>query len=414
MKIQFYFFWYFFCTINLLFAQNKGEIALSLLAKKTTATQLGNIYDQILRNQNTAIDREIVLRQKLRYADRATLQLFKAKDSLLTALAHAYERPIAKRHNVTDLQNQVVKIEDEIIARVSQSDAYYKALSVKFAKEVYKTQPSLGCLVCYSKIKMQNGNNQLAKRLRDYATKKEVRALHWQAIRDELSEQEAAIEFVTYPNAKNDTVFYGAFVLRREYNAPVFVALFNQFELGALLQKGNADDELYQLLLYQPLADENQATLYDLIWKPIESTLKNTQKIYYAPTADLHRLNLAAISQHENTPPLQDKYEFARINSTRNLINTYAKSANNTGQLPSIYMPCLAKIIANQALIARFFGNVDVDFYDPTLAKGQQEAALFGNIVYEMDSVVFLSSKAAKHLPKQVETQKKNPKTAIK
>lgn len=359
---------------------------------------LGKLYDQILRFQNNAIDKEIMLRQKLRHADAETLQLFKTKDSLLTCIGREYERPMALRKDVSELEKRAVEMENTIQNRVNSGFNYFLALSVPFARQVYENDPSLRCLTCYLKIRLQKGNSKLAGQLYRYARKKEQSPLQWQQVRAGLSDNEVAIEFVSFLDQATNTKRYGALVLKKDYKIPRYVALCTQNDLSELLQKNGLDEEFYQQNLYYPTADNDTPTLFDLVWKPLEPLLKNTKKIYYAPSGDLHRLNIAAISKSAQTTPLHNQYEFIRINSTRSLINTY--SLEGKAALPEIKLPCFFnKAPVSKDLTARFFGNIEVDYYDPSNVTQGKRAVLFGNIDYDMDSVDIRNSNTKKPLP---------------
>lgn len=359
---------------------------LTSIQNGTGDSLLGKLYDQILRFQNNAIDREIMLRQKLRHADTQTLQLFKTKDSLLTCIGREYERPMAVRKDVSELEKRAVEMENTIQNRVNSGFNYFLALSVPFARQVYENDPSLRCLTCYLKIRLQKGNSKLAGQLYRYSKKKEQSPLQWQQVRAGLSENEVAIEFVSFLDQATNTKRYGALVLKKDYKTPRYVALCTQNDLSELLQKNGLDEEFYQQNLYYPTADNDAPTLFDLVWKPLQPLLNNTKKIYYAPSGDLHRLNIAAISKQEQATPLHQQYEFIRINSTRSLISTY--SLEGKSALPAIKLPCLFnKAPVNKDLTARFFGNIEVDYYDPSNIKQGKRAVLFGNIDYDADTV---------------------------
>jgi hypothetical protein len=363
------------------------EELTSKLSNNPSESLLGSIYDQILRYQNATLDREVILRQKLYYADAATRQLYTTKDSLLTQIGKAYERAGSRRATVTDMEQRVAALEQQIIERVQRDNTYFLNLSVRFAREAYRANPNLGCFTCYQKIKTKRGNQNLAHQLRRYAAQKEARPQRWQEVRNELEPADAAIEFVTYRDAASGAVWYGALVLRRHFNAPQFTPLCTRDELNTLLHKGNLDDELFQLYLYSPPDGEGAATLYNLLWEPILPHLKGAKRVFYAPAGDLHRLNIAAIQPHELAPPLQELWEFVRINSTRSLIGPYSRSTNKKNALPEVTLPCWNKMKVDPAMTARFFGSIEVDYYDPGLAATRKDAALFGNIYYDMDSI---------------------------
>jgi CHAT domain len=362
------------------------DMLLNRMEAQPSDSLKGLIYDQILRSQHASIDKEIVLRQKMRYADAATLRLFYTKDSLLRQIARAYEQPAAKRGSVAALTQAARALEDTILSQVRRGNAYFLALSVKFIREAYQADPSIKCLFCYWKTALRKGDQALADQLSRYALLQEQQTLRWQQVRAALRQYDAALEFVVWRNAATGALQYGAFVLRRNDTAPQYVALCTQEALDELLQKGGADEAYFQETLYAPPPDVETLTLHQLVWKPLEPLLAKCQRIYYAPAGDLLRVNMGAIAPAANQPPLQNRFGFVRINSTRSLITAGSNAAAQKA-LPAIQLPCRIKKPVDSEFAARFFGNIAVDYYDPDLYRQGKDAVLFGNIAYDMDSM---------------------------
>lgn len=367
--------------------QETVDALLEVYASAPSDTLLCRLYDWQLRFRNASIDREITLRQKLRYADRETLRLFRARDSLVLRLGRAYETPEHQEASVGALEQRITELENLMLQRVQRNDDYFKSLSVQFAREVYRNDPTLGNLGCRTRIALQGGSVKLADRLYRYALKKERNTWHWQQVRQELTESEAAVEFVTYHNGAAKQMHYGALVLRRQYTAPRFVPLCTRQALDAALRNEGIEDAFYLEQLYTPAPESSESSLYALLWAPIEPLLQGARRIYYAPAGDLHRLNVAAFSGNSGNQALLDRYEWVRINSTRSLINPFGEAANQLAGLPDIKMPCLSGKMISSTLTARFFGHVSAEHYDADLYDRKPTAALFGNILYDMDSL---------------------------
>lgn len=356
-----------------------------IAARPDDSTAIDLAYNLLLKFQNATIDRNIMLRQRLQYADAETLRLFKKRDSLLLTAGRTYEQPVALRPDTQRPLEEAQALEEQILTRMLRSDSYFMALSVKFSKAAYDDQPTLKRLVCYRKIAGQKGDSELAAQLRTYSEKKQHRPLDWREILRELSPYEASVEFTLHRDEHTQQVHYGALVLRKGFRFPRYVALCTQAELDEVLQKNGLEEAIYYRYLYEPLTGEAPAPLYDLIWKPLINILKNIKKIYYAPAGDIHRLNPGAICTAGASHLLQDQYEFVRINSTRSLISTYSYAGS--AALPDVYLPCASKTPESRELVSRFFGSIEVDFYDPEVFSHGKTAALFGNISYDMDSV---------------------------
>lgn len=367
--------------------QQKYDALFAGFGSNPTEKQIGRAYNEVLHFQNASLDKAIMLRQRLRYADDRTYQLFKTKDSLLVQLGRAYERPPQLRGDTRALEQNITEIENLILTRVQRSNRYYLALSEQFAHELYKNNPSPSCYICYLKIHFKKGHRKLADQLYVYSARKERTPLRWQQVRNELTDGEVSVEFVAFRDAASTDLQYAALLLRKGFASPQYVQLCTQNQLNEVLLKGTADDELYLQNLYSPIAGVEQPTLYELIWKPLLPFLKNTRKIYYAPAGDLHRINLAAISPGEGVPPLQDKFRFVLINSTRSLVNTYSEMAERLASLPDIKMPCFFGATVPNGFPARFFGNIELDYYGPDVDANNREAVLYGSINYDLDSL---------------------------
>ena len=128
--------------------QQKYDALFANIGPDPSEKAIGRAYNEVLHFQNASLDKAIMLRQRLRYADERTYKLFKTKDSLLVLLGRAYERPPRLRGEVSGLEQKISDIEDLILTRVQRSNRYYLALSEQFAHELYKNNPS-GRIVLY-------------------------------------------------------------------------------------------------------------------------------------------------------------------------------------------------------------------------------------------------------------------------
>ncbi len=384
-----------------------GYTMLDTLFTRITETPsddlIGQAYDQILQRRNVSLDREILMRQKLRFADAQTLRLFQRKDSMLTCLGKMYEQPVAsrRRDEIMVLDRDIRVIEDTILYRVHYDNTYFLSLSVKFMRAVYEDDPSLRCLFCRWKTALKKGDSALAHELSRYAAAQANIPAKWQQVQHQLTPKEIAIEFVTYRDIRRGTLQYGALILRRNDANVRFIALCSQHDLDEVLARGKVDDAYYLEQLYSP-HDDDAATLYRLIWQPLETLMQGIRQCYYTPAGDLNRLNIAALSQGFGREHLQDRYTFIRINSTRSLINSAYVRAQASG-LPAISLPCRLRKEASPMLVTRFFGSIAVDYSDPNLQESRS-AVMLGNIYYDMDSAAIRSPKANYPVPVGSET----------
>ncbi len=146
-------------------------------------------------------------------------------------------------------------------------------------------------------------------------------------VRNELREDEAAIEFIRY--RKDDKTYqYSALIVQPSHPWPILVRLCSEDKLKAI----------------QP--NQGFGKYYTLIWKPIEQHLTGIKTIYYAPTGELNNIPFAALYEQtskeqsrsteltdtrglktntgqenieSNTPFLLDRYQLHQLTSTRYL-----------------------------------------------------------------------------------------------
>jgi CHAT domain-containing protein len=155
--------------------------------------------------------------------------------------------------------------------------------------------------------------------------------MEWKDIQNKLSDNEIAIEFIDYQKINKeraDTTMYAALIMRKDYESPIFVPLFEQSQLDSLLSTENNSDKSFVENLYSRayIVTENNAPnfrngqkLYDLIWKPIEKYLDGVKTIYYSPSGTLNQIAFSALPV-DSTTLLADKYDLHLVSSTREIV----------------------------------------------------------------------------------------------
>ena len=161
-----------------------------------------------------------------------------------------------------------------------------------------------------------------------------IRQIEWEEVQAALQPGETVVEFVHYifsDPTPTDSIMYAALILREGDKQPFFVPLFESKELENLLQVQPIDKKAYLNQLYHN-DNENEPffnTLYQMIWKPLDSFLFDTKTIYASPSGLLHRINLGAIMVDSNHS-FADKFYLAPLGSTRQLAaDSRAPSAFN-------------------------------------------------------------------------------------
>ena len=145
-----------------------------------------------------------------------------------------------------------------------------------------------------------------------------VRQVNWQEVQAALKPGEAALEFVHFNYFKpepTDSVLYAALLLSPGMQQPLFIPLFEEKTLEALLPPPGKNRSEYVSDLYH-----NEA-LTTFIWSPIEPHLQGVKTVYYSPSGLLHRLNLEAL-QVTGGSPLFSRFEIVQLGSSRQLVTS--------------------------------------------------------------------------------------------
>ncbi len=255
------------------------------------------------------------LARSIESADSVTRETYERWQGCRRRLANEYARPIAERRYVGEME--------------TEADGYEKILT------------------------------------RNLATFGETRhAPQWQKVQAALHPGEVAVEFIHYQyfNPKpTDSTLYAALILRPNWPAPRMIPLFEQRQIQPLLAAANTATTAGHIYantgdLQQQRSRAGQkknpsrgereegivipgtqtASLYQLIWAPIDSLLQGASTIYYAPSGLLHRLQLNAIAVPNTNQTLADKYALVQLGSTRQLV-PHSQTNTSTIQTATLF-----------------------------------------------------------------------------
>lgn len=170
--------------------------------------------------------------------------------------------------------------------------SYHRRLATEYAKPIAdrKNVPEL-----------EEKANTLEKELRRSlpAFDQALTQVTWQDVRSKLRPNHTAIEFVRfryYNPDPTDSILYAALVLRPDDEAPHFVYLCTEAQLKTVLSRWNEKNLVESpSAVYWPR--QGEASLYSLLWQPLEALLPKGGTIWYSPAGLLHRLNLDAIGK---------------------------------------------------------------------------------------------------------------------
>ena len=131
----------------------------------------------------------------------------------------------------------------------------------------------------------------------------------WEDVRNALKENDVAIEFISYINIKSLDTIYGAFLLRKEWNAPKYIELCNSEQI--LKAISDNPSKLY--------SKDMSYKLYKNIWKPLEKYLNNNDNIYFSPSGIIHTISIESLYD-DNDIMLEYKYNMYRTSTTKHIL----------------------------------------------------------------------------------------------
>ncbi len=202
--------------------------------------------------------------------------------------------------------------------------SYLRSLAQQYSKVITERDSNY---VADLELKANGIEKELTRIIQPYD--KKVQQLTWHEIQNKLNKNEAAIEFIHYKysiGGLSDSIYYAALIITKDMTRPYFLPLFEESKLNSLfLFNGEHKSDYVNAIYTMPdrgvvNQEGSKISLYDVLWKPIESQLKGINKIYFSPSGLLHRINLSAIPV-SNEETLADRYQLIGLNSTRQLLN---------------------------------------------------------------------------------------------
>jgi CHAT domain-containing protein len=212
----------------------------------------------------------------------------------------------------------------------NQLKARKRRLSIQYARP-FAERDSM--TIATLEIEANNLEKELARSVAGYAEAR--RQVKWQDVQATLKAGDAAIEFVHFKVdflKETDSTMYAALVLLPDAEQPQFIPLFEVKQLDALLKPADTRKVDWVNQLYAETGND-QTSLYELLWGPLEPALAGVKTIYFSPSGQLHRLNLSAIALPpmlrgpSETSTLGERYRLIEVGSTRQLVTGSGQQA---------------------------------------------------------------------------------------
>jgi CHAT domain-containing protein/lipopolysaccharide biosynthesis regulator YciM len=201
----------------------------------------------------------------------------------------------------TDMEMRKLILESDdslLIAKyknLSSNLSVYNKLIEKPIKERFMNADSLNRII-------EQQEMVLARESRAYGDYTHNLTINWKDVQRRLGDKDIAIEFLDFPIFNTDSTMYVALTLKKNYDSPHMVTLFERNQLKAI------PENVYY----------TQTDVSDIIWKPMEEELKGVKNIYFSPSGELHRIGIEYLP-HNNSEKISDVYRLHRLTSTRQL-----------------------------------------------------------------------------------------------
>ena len=198
-----------------------------------------------------------------------------------------------------EIRKLILESDDSVIIdkynALSSNINLYNKLLEKPIKERFMNADSLNRVI-------ERQEMVLARESKAYGDYTHNLTINWKDVQRKLDDDDIAVEFLDFPVLNSDSIMYVALTLKKGYDSPHMVTLFEKRQLNAI----------HENVYY------TQTDVSDIIWKPLEEELKGVRNIYFAPSGELHRIGIEylPIGKTEN---ICDVYTLHRLSSTRQL-----------------------------------------------------------------------------------------------
>ena len=170
--------------------------------------------------------------------------------------------------------------------------SYRAILKQKMNKQSQKSKSNIDML----QNVVNRMEDSLVMKCKEYGDITQGMKLKWQDIRSSLHTEDLAVEILNFP-VNNDSIVYVAMTLRKDYQRPKMIYLFDEKQLK----------EVLDTITY------NCEDMAALVWKPLFEELYGIKNIYFSPSGALYNIGIEYLPGMEN-------YNLYRLSSTRELV----------------------------------------------------------------------------------------------
>ena len=267
---------------------------------------LNNSQPYVMQNfsELSSRNRETMWMNKYAYAYNTLLPYIVTKYQTKQSISELYDNTCLFAKGILlntsiELQKMILESSDSVMIKkfnaLSSNISIYNKLLNKPIKERFINVDSLNMVI-------EQQEMELSKESKAYGDYTHNLTISWKDVQRGLGDYDIAIEFLDFPIDNSDSIMYVALTLKRGYDSPHMVTLFDRKQLKAI-----SEDDYY-----------TQTNVSDLIWKPLAEELQGVRNVYFAPSGELHRIGIEylPINKAEN---INEVYSLHRLSSTRQL-----------------------------------------------------------------------------------------------
>ncbi len=176
---------------------------------------------------------------------------------------------------------------DNAISESSDEQLKSQFAGMKQLRRIYSKMQSEGSenkeIMERYKTQADSLDKILVNKLGEYAASKRKFEITWRDVQSNLTTTDAAIEFARYYDDKDSLYKYMALVVRPDYEYPELVSLGEEDAIRTAVE------------------NKDFSTLYNEVWKGIDSLLVGIKRVYYSPAGELNNVSFSALCIEEGS-----------------------------------------------------------------------------------------------------------------
>ena len=154
----------------------------------------------------------------------------------------------------------------------------------------------------------QKKEKELVERSKVFGDYTKNLVITWDQVQEKLTDKDIAIEFVSFPLDADNTM-YIAYALRKGWECPRMIKLFEEKEL----QAARASGDIYR-----------GDAVSRLVWMPLDEVMRGVENVFFAPSGELYNIAIESVPSHEDGGQtlVGERRDYYRLSSTRELALT--------------------------------------------------------------------------------------------